>query len=105
MAHAHRFKGFARLAALMLAASPAALAQQASSYQAPHTSWGAPDLQGVWTHASITKLTRPAGIDHLVLTPAEAKALEDKDFNNQRTAAELKPTDQSTGAPVKAAHI
>ncbi|HVY90340.1 MAG TPA: hypothetical protein VG942_15845 [Hyphomonadaceae bacterium] len=84
--------------ALMLAASPAALAQ--AGYSGPHTSWGAPDLQGFWTFSSITKLTRPAGIDHLVLTPAEAKAIEEKDFNNARTKAELKPTDQSLGAPV-----
>jgi hypothetical protein len=89
----------AGLAVLVLAGSPA-LAQE--NYAAPKTSWGAPDLQGVWTNASVTKLTRPAGIDHLVLTPAEAAAIEGKDFNNARTAAEKLPTDQSTGAPVKA---
>ena len=89
------------LAVLMLSASPAAMAQ-AASYDTPKTSWGVPDLQGVWTNASVTKLTRPPGIDHLVLTPAEAAAIENKDFNNARTAAEKLPTDQSTGAPVKA---
>src|SRR5262245_61179759 len=86
--------------ALAITFTPAALAQ-AASYAAPKTSWGAPDLQGVWSGASITKLTRPSGINSLVLTPAEAKAIEDKDFNNGRTAAEKKPTDQSLGAPVK----
>ena len=84
--------------AALLAATPAALAQ---SYAAPKTSWGAPDLQGVWTNSSVTKLTRPAGIDKLVLTPTEAAALESKDFNNARTAIEKLPTDQSTGAPEK----
>lgn len=88
------------LAALALAASPAAMAQ-AASYATPKTSWGAPDLEGVWSHASVTKLTRPAGVDKLVLTPAEAKALEQKDFNNARTEIEKKPTDQSAGAPEK----
>jgi hypothetical protein len=84
------------LAALSLA--PAAAAQAGAS---PRTSWGAPDLQGYWTNASITKLARPAGVKSLVLTPEEAKKLEDSDFNNQRTAAELKPTDQRAGAPEK----
>jgi hypothetical protein len=86
-------------AMLMLAPWPAAMAQ--ASYAAPKTSWGAPDLQGVWSNASVTKLTRPAGVERLVLTPEEARALENKDFNNARTAIEKKPTDQSTGAPEK----
>lgn len=70
-------------------------------YTPDKTSWGVPDLQGVWTNASITKLTRPAGIDTLVLTPEQARTIETKDFNNARTAIEKLPTDQSTGAPVK----
>jgi hypothetical protein len=84
----------------MLAASPSALAQ-AAGYAPPKTSWGVPDLQGAWTNSSVTKLTRPAGIDKLVLTPEEAAAIEKRDFNNARTAAELLPTDQSQGAPLK----
>ena len=87
------------LAVLAIAASPVAMAQ--AGYAAPRTSWGAPDLQGVWSNASVTKLTRPAGVDKLVLSPDEAAALENKDFNNARTKAELLPTDQTTGAPVK----
>jgi hypothetical protein len=87
-------------AALALAFAPAVLAQ-APAYSPPKTSWGVPDLQGYWTNSSITRMTRPAGIDTLVITPEQARALEDKDFNNIRTKAELKPTDQSTGAPEK----
>ncbi|HIC57556.1 MAG TPA: hypothetical protein EYO94_09160, partial [Acidobacteria bacterium] len=30
-----------------------------SSQEAPQTSWGAPDLQGVWDFRSITPLERP----------------------------------------------
>ncbi len=86
-------------AILLLAASPAGLAQAA--YSAPKTSWGAPDLEGVWTNASVTKLTRMAGVDRLVLTPAEAAAIETRDFNNARTAIEKLPTDQTAGAPEK----
>jgi hypothetical protein len=90
----------AGLAVLVVALWPAAMAQEA--YQAPKTSWGVPDLQGNWTNSSVTKLTRMAGVDKLVLTPEEAHAIETKDFNNARTKAELAPTDQSQGAPVKA---
>jgi hypothetical protein len=89
----------AGLAVLIAALWPAAIAQEA--YQAPKTSWGVPDLQGNWTNSSVTKLTRMAGVDKLVLTPEEARAIETKDFNNARTQAELLPTDQSQGAPVK----
>jgi hypothetical protein len=90
----------AGLAVLVVALWPAAMAQEA--YQAPKTSWGVPDLQGNWTNSSVTKLTRMAGVDKLVLTPEEAHAIETKDFNNARTKAELAPTDQSQGAPIKA---
>lgn len=89
----------AGLLALGLGVAPAAMAQ--AGYMPPKTSWGAPDLQGNWTNASITKMTRPAGIDTLVLTPEQAKKLEDGDYNNIRTREEKKPTDQSEGAPEK----
>ncbi len=94
----------AGLLALGLAVAPAALAQ-AAGYTPPKTSWGVPDLQGNWTNSSITTLTRPANVDSLVLTPAQAKAIEDRDFNNIRTKEELKPTDQNEGAPVKGAPL
>jgi len=93
----------AGIAAIAMTLAPAAVAQ--ATYTAPSTAWGVPDLQGVWTNSSITKMTRPAGIDHLVLTPAEAKKLEDGDFNNQRTAAEKAPTDQTLGAPEKGKQV
>jgi hypothetical protein len=34
-----------------------------------------PDLQGVWTNASLTKLTRPGGVEALVVTPEEARVI------------------------------
>ena len=91
--------GAAMIAVLMATTAPVAFAQ--ATYVPPKTSWGVPDLQGNWTNASITKMTRPAGIDTLVISPMQAKKLEDGDFNNIRTREELKPTDQSTGAPEK----
>ncbi len=73
-------------------------ASPASAY--PHTSWGAPDLQGFWSNASITHMTRPDSLTTLVITAEQAKKLEAGDFNNQRLAADQKPTDQTLGAPV-----
>jgi hypothetical protein len=83
-----------------LVLAPAATAQ-AAGYTPPKTSWGVPDLQGNWTNSSITRMTRPGGIDTLVLTPEQAKKLEDGDYNNIRTRAEKAPTNQAEGAPEK----
>jgi hypothetical protein len=62
--------------------APAALAQTdpaapAKGYKAPRDAWGHPDLSGVWSPATITRLERDPKLgDRLVLTEAEAKALE-----------------------------
>ena len=49
----------------------------APPYKAPRTSLGQPDLQGVWTNATITPLSRPAKFgDRAVLTAEEARAQE-----------------------------
>jgi hypothetical protein len=55
-----------------------AMAQTAPGYQTPHTSWGAPDLGGFWTNASLTTMSRPAGAKSVVMTEAEAKALANR---------------------------
>ena len=69
-----------RLAACGLAlASPlAALAQPTQAgWSAPRTPWGEPDLQGVWTNATLTPVERPdAMADKTVLTAEEAAAFE-----------------------------
>ena len=58
------------LAALTLPAAAAA------PYHVGKTAWGDPDLQGIWTNASVTTLERPAKVKNLVLTPQEAAAME-----------------------------
>ena len=68
-------------AAALCAATPA-LAQTnpaavAKGYKAPRDAWGHPDLSGVWSPATITRLERDPKLgERLVLTDAEAKALE-----------------------------
>jgi hypothetical protein len=63
------------------AAGPAAAqtnpAAAAKGYKAPRNAWGQPDLSGVWSPATITRLERDPKLgDRLVLSDAEAKALE-----------------------------
>jgi hypothetical protein len=75
---------------IALCASPA-LAQKAPAYHAPKNAWGQPDLQGNWTTATITPVTRdPKYGDRNVLTKAEADALE------QATQEQIKRADAPT---------
>ena len=61
--------------ATVLAISLPAAAQE--TYKAPRTVGGQPDLQGIWTNATITPLERDPKLgERLVLTLAEAAALE-----------------------------
>jgi hypothetical protein len=70
--------------------STSALAQQ--SYKAPRTEYGYPDLQGVWTNATITPLVRPEQYaERRAHTAAEAQTLE-KGIADYNTNAN-KPSD------------
>jgi hypothetical protein len=81
-------------ASLAVVVSAAAHAQEhAPGYAPPRTNWGAPDLQGVWSNASVTDMQREPGFSQLVLTPDEAAAMEGRDYYNNSTREELKPSD------------
>jgi hypothetical protein len=80
------------VAAVALLAGPA-LAQTKGStpYHAPKNGWGQPDLQGNWTTATITPVTRdPKYGTRNVLTKQEADALE------QATQAQIARADAPT---------
>lgn len=63
------------LAAYALVSS-SALAS-ANPYKAPRTTHGHPDLQGLWTNATLTPVERPSTLgEKLVLTEAEATRME-----------------------------
>ena len=75
----HRFLTALLLAAVSLAPLPLAGQTSAKRWTQPHTPDGQPDLQGVWTNATITPFERPNELaGKPVLTDQEAAALEEK---------------------------
>jgi len=67
---------------------PAVASAQSSSWSPPQTPWGEPDLQGVWTNATLTPLERPdAMADRSVLTAEEAADFETRSAE-QRAASD-----------------
>lgn len=64
------------------------LLAQADGYIPPLTQWGTPDLQGTWSSASITNLTRPRGVDKLTVSVEEALELERSNIWNSIGASQ-----------------
>lgn len=79
------------IVAAALLAAPVHAQDHAPGYSAPRTSWGAPDLQGTWSNASITDMERDPGVDHLVLTPEEVALMEKADFFTTSAREEQNP--------------
>ena len=53
--------------------------QAAPKYQPGRTSWGTPDIQGIWDFRTLTPFERPDELaGKTVLTPEEAKAFRDQ---------------------------
>jgi hypothetical protein len=80
--------GLALLAGQALAAPPPA---------APRTFDGKPDLNGVWTNASVTQLNRPASTPKLVVTEAEAQAIAKGSPMVRRAEVDSKPSNLADG--------
>ncbi len=82
----------------LLVASSSAFAQD--NWEIPRTASGAPDLQGVWTSATITTLERdPALGEKLVVSAEEANRLEQTAPLNLLTDADNAPSDPNRTAP------
>ena len=93
----NRLTTFIALGVVALASVPSlATAATPASYKAPRTALGQPDLQGNWTNATITPLTRPSKFgERAVLTPQEARAQE------QATADQIQRADAPTDPNLK----
>ena len=61
---------------LTLAVLAVVLPAQSADWQVKRMPWGDPDLQGTWTSATVTTLLRPEQFETLVLTEAQAVAVE-----------------------------
>jgi ABC-type sugar transport system substrate-binding protein len=82
---------FAAVSLSVLAAMPAAAQPKGAAYHAPKNGWGQPDLQGTYTTATITPVTRDAKYGtRNVLTKEEASRLE------QATRDQVKRADEPT---------
>ena len=91
-----RFRAAAIALGAILGVALAAPAS-AQAYKAPRNAFGQPDLEGVWTNASVTQLERPALFKSLVITEAQARMMEQgmARFRN----ADAGPTDPNAPAP------
>ena len=86
----------AALAALACLAPPAGAGSPAPPRDVARNAFGQPDLEGVWTNASLTRLERDLKIGRdLVMTPAQADRLERQ--TNDYVVANNKPTDPKAG--------
>lgn len=82
----------AAFAAAPSMAQPGKSPASVGSYHAPRNAFGQPDLEGVWTNATLTTFERdPKFGDRLVMTPQEVAAVEGA--NNKFMAQANAPTD------------
>jgi hypothetical protein len=81
----------------LLALAP--LGAVAEEWKPSRTAWGAPDLQGVWTNASITGLERFDEVETLVLTPDEARDIE-RSFSGLFDSIDQVPDELTAGEDV-----
>ncbi|MBI1394112.1 MAG: hypothetical protein GC152_15375 [Alphaproteobacteria bacterium] len=79
----------------------AGVAAPAVAYEPPRMPDGTPDMQGIWTNASITVLERPDGVENLVLSDAEAAAVLTATDETFQLSEDAKPTDPDAPAPEK----
>lgn len=73
---------------------------QAAEYKAPRNEFGHPDLQGVWTNATMTPFERPKSLgNQRAFTPEVAKKLEENNPFEKARERDALPTDPNAPAP------
>ena len=76
------------------------LSQGAPDWQVPLTSYGHPDLQGIWTSASVTTLERDKALGKTLIVDAEeARQLERQSALNLLAEADSSPSDPNRPPP------
>ena len=90
---------FAALGATSIVAQPFDSAQDKQKPAVPRTPDGKPDLQGVWSNATITPLERPQNVTNLVLSEEEAARMERATAERRERLNE--PSDPDRPAPPK----
>ena len=75
----------------------AGAAHAQAPYKAPRNAFGQPDLEGVWTNASLTSLERPTQFKSLTISEDQAKAAEA--MRAKMVESQAKPTDPNAPAP------
>ena len=69
-------------------------------WEVPRTDYGVPDLQGVWTSASITTLERESALGNTLIVDAEeARQIEQNAALNVLTEADNAPSDPDRAPP------
>ncbi|MEX1033574.1 MAG: hypothetical protein WDZ30_09455 [Cellvibrionaceae bacterium] len=87
-------------AVLGLCLLPLIAAAADGEWQVPKTSFGHPDLQGVWTNATMTPFERPSQYgEQLVLTPELGKQMEENNPFERMKAMDSRPTDPDAPPP------
>src|SRR5690349_2620775 len=77
MAISRKSRRFPTVAIVILAAATVAGQGKPTGQQLPRTPWGDPDLQGIWSIATITPFERPSALaDKAQLTEQEAAEAE-----------------------------
>ncbi|MGQ9426322.1 hypothetical protein ACXYTJ_09475 [Gilvimarinus sp. F26214L] len=89
--------GGALLALGVIVSTPGVAAQ--ADYEPPRRPDGTPDLQGVWTNASLTRMTRPPEFDDLIIPQEKIDEITYNSYYNRRLREDNKPTDPTEGAP------
>src|SRR5436190_12163016 len=85
------------------AQTPTKAPAKPAPYKAPRNLFGQPDLEGIWTNASITALERPANVKDLVISEDEAKRIEAQRAAGR--AAGERPTNPNDPAPRKGGDV
>ncbi len=86
-----------RILLALAAAAIATAAHAQDAYKAPRNAFGQPDMEGVWTNASLTSLERGPQFKTLTIPEAQAKALEAG--RARMMEAQSRPTDPNAPAP------